>query len=142
MARPTHTAASDLADTMASAPPTRSTKAAAPIETGSISAPAPVAFGRAVVKPAPQADKQVGLKIANSTSVDALRLTWGLLNERHGEALKRLHPRYVNGGSMASPSYDLVAGPVKNAAEARRMCKALASRGISCSVGSYEGNAL
>lgn len=141
-ASPTHSAASDLADTMASEPATRSAKAAAAIETGSISAPAPVSFGRAIVKPAPQPARQVGLKIANSTSVDALRLTWGLLNERHGEALKRLNPRYVNGGSMASPSYDLIAGPVKNAAEARRMCNSLAARGISCSVGSYEGNAL
>lgn len=138
-------AASDIAETMAAQPSANGSTA---IETGSIAAaapaaaPAPVTFGRALVKHAPQAAKPVGLKIANSTSVDALRLTWGLLNERHGSALKTLKPRYINGGSSAAPSYDLMAGPVKNAAEARRMCGVLAAKGISCSVGNYDGNAL
>lgn len=133
-----HVAASDLAEAMTSPAAAKPTS----IETGSIAAPAPVSFGRAVVKPAPPA-KPVGLKIANSTSVDALRLTWGLLNERHGDTLKRLHPRYISGGGSAgAPRYDLIAGPLKNAAEARRMCKVLASKGISCSVGNFEGNAL
>lgn len=125
------TSASDLAEAMAA--PSKG------LETGSISAPA--SFGPAVVKPAP-VEKPVGLKLANSTSVDALRLTWGLITERHGDALKSLQPRYTSGGSAAAPSYDLLAGPVKNAAEAKRLCRALAAKGVACSVGSFDGNAL
>lgn len=135
--------ASQMAATMASASidSQSGAKAAAQkgIETGSITAPA--AFGPAVVKAAPVV-KPAGLKLANSTSVDALRLTWGLINERHGDALKSLKPRYTSGGNPAAPSYDLIAGPVKNAVEAKRLCKVLAAKGISCSVGNFDGNAL
>ncbi len=135
--------ASQMAATMASATSDAQSgaKAAAQkgIETGSITAPA--AFGPAVVKPAPVV-KPVGLKLANSTSVDALRLTWGLINERHGDSIKSLKPRYTSGGNPAAPSYDLIAGPVKNAVEAKRLCKVLATKGISCSVGNFDGNAL
>lgn len=109
------------------------------IETGSITAP--TSFGPAIVKPAP-AQKPVGLKLANSTSVDALRLTWGLITERNGNALRSLKPRYTSGGNPAAPSYDLIAGPVKNALEAKRLCKVLAANGVSCSVGNFDGNAL
>jgi len=109
------------------------------LETGSIAAPAAVSFGRATVKPAPQ---QVGLRIATSTSVDALRLTWSLLSERHGPTLRKLRPRYVSKGNAAAPNFDLMAGPLKSPAEARKLCKELASQGVSCTVANFDGNAL
>ncbi len=92
---------------------------------------------------APERDP-LGVRLASSTSVEALRLNWSLLAERHPAQLRPLEPRYVTRGPTASgdPSFDLVAGPFKSTAEARRMCKALEQRGISCQVGAFIGNAL
>lgn len=120
---------------------------AARIETGSVEpAPAtakaaatePVIFGPAVVKPA---QRELGVKLGSGTSVDALRLSWSLLAERHGDTLRSLEPRYTEGRSDSTP-YELVAGPVKNAADGRRICATMKKRGIACEVGAYTGNAL
>ncbi len=113
------------------------------IETGSLakshSSPAkPVAFGPATVSRPPQ---PVGIELASATSVDALRLSWSVLADRHN-ALKNLEARYVAGGETDAPSYDLVAGPFKSAAEARKACKALQAEGSPCKVGVFSGNAL
>lgn len=127
------------------------------LETGSVSAPppakkttvvstaktsaaaAPISFGPAVVKPAPQ---PVGLQISKGASVDSLRLSWSLLSERHGDLLGRLEPRFTSDGDPLSPTYDLVAGPIKTRADAMKVCKALAAQNVPCQVTAYAGNAL
>ncbi|NOT72303.1 MAG: SPOR domain-containing protein [Hyphomicrobium sp.] len=113
------------------------------LETGSVSAPAATAdaisFGPAVVKPAPQ---PVGVKISSGASVDSLRLSWSLLAEQHGDALKSLEARYTAAGDAANPSYDLVAGPIKSKAQAAKVCKALTAKGVACTVGAFAGDAL
>lgn len=126
------------------------------IETGSIAAPhataaaapaaatpaQPIAFGAAVVTPAP---RPMGVQIANAPSIDALRLSWSLLTERHADSLKSLEPRYVMGapgGNADGESFDLVAGPFKTEAQAKRACKTLQARGVPCRIADYEGNAL
>jgi hypothetical protein len=38
--------------------------------------------------------------------------------------------------------YELVAGPVKSAADAKRLCKELAAKAITCKVGDFAGEAL
>ena len=111
------------------------------IETGSVATPAaaaaaapagegggaaPVAFGPAVVKPQP-----VGLQIASAPSVDALRLMWNLLSENHPDPLKSMETRYAANANAATPGFDLVVGPIKSQAEARKVCKDLQSRGVS-----------
>ena len=98
-----------------------------------------IAFGPAVVKPAP---KPVGVKISSGASVDSLRLSWSLLAEKHATALKALEPRYTTAGDPANPTYDLVAGPLKSKTEAARVCKALAAQGVPCTVGAYVGDVL
>lgn len=98
-----------------------------------------IAFGPAVVKPAP---KKLGVKLSNGASLDALRLSWSLLAERHGDALKNLEARYTASGDAANPSYDLIAGPLKSAAEANKVCKALAARNVPCKVGDFTGDTL
>lgn len=116
--------------------------AASTLETGSIKPPkeTPVAFGPATVKPAAG---PVGMQIATAPSVDALRLAWSLLAESHADTLKNLEPRYVIGaGDVGGPTYDLIAGPIKNTAEARRRCKLLATHGVDCKVSQFNGNAL
>jgi hypothetical protein len=121
------------------------------IETGSIpavpkpvapSAPAaaPIAFGPAVVKAEP---KPLGVQLGSALTLDALRLTWSLLAESNGDALKSLSPRYTASGTPeAGEVYDLVAGPVKSAADGKRICKALAARGVDCRVGPMGASAL
>lgn len=122
-----------------------STKPAGVVETGAIDAPAKPtkadagAFGTAIVSPAKPA---IGLKISSGPSVDALRLSWSLLAERHGDALKDLTPRYQEGAANPDAPYELLAGPVASSADARRICKTLQKRGIPCEIGAYSGNAL
>jgi hypothetical protein len=42
----------------------------------------------------------------------------------------------------ASPIYDLLAGPFKTAADARKACKALATSGVDCKIGNFGGQSL
>jgi hypothetical protein len=122
------------------------------IETGSVATPAaaaaaapagegggaaPVAFGPAVVKPQP-----VGLQIASAPSVDALRLMWNLLSENHPDPLKSMETRYAANANAATPGFDLVVGPIKSQAEARKVCKDLQSRGVTCRVAAFAGESL
>lgn len=100
-----------------------------------------VTFGPAVVKPAPE---PIGLRISNGPSLDALRLSWSLLADRHAAQLRNLEARYL----IRAPdgdgdgSFDLVAGPVKSQAEAKKLCKALAAKNIPCQIGTFGGNQL
>lgn len=98
-------------------------------------------FGPAVVK---AAKEPIGLRISKGTSLDALRLSWSLLADRHGAQLKNLEARYVAGppNPDGEQSYDLLAGPVRSSAEAKRICKALAAKNIPCQVGAFSGDAL
>lgn len=100
-----------------------------------------ISFGPAVVKPAAE---PLGLRIASSTSLDALRLSWSLLADSHAQQLRNLEPRYVSrvADGNGDPSFELVAGPVRTPAEASRICKALAARGVACQVGTFGGAAL
>lgn len=100
-----------------------------------------VGFGPAVVTPTKE---PVGLRISNGTSLDALRLSWSLLADRHAAQLKNMEARYVTRAPVADgePSFELVAGPVKSPAEAKRICKALAAKNIPCQIGTFEGAGL
>ena len=100
---------------------------------------APIAFGPAVVKPEP---KPFAVQLASGTSIDEIRYSWSILSEQHPENLGKLQPRYNSTTSeTAGTTFDLLAGPVKTAADAKRICKALAGRGIDCKVASYGGEA-
>ncbi len=102
--------------------------------------PAPIAFGPAQVKPEP---KPLAVQLSSAPTLDALRLNWSLLSDQHAEALGKLQPRFVAGGTdQAGPTYDLLAGPIKTAAEAKRICKALAARGSDCRIAQYIGEGL
>jgi hypothetical protein len=126
------------------------------LETGSVkpappAVPAPVAkpaaapvepppFGAPVVTPAA---KPVGVQIASGASIDSLRLSWNLLSETHADKLKSLEPRYSLSVDNGAVIYNLMAGPVKSEAEAKKMCKALAAKAVPCKiVGEFGGAAL
>ena len=80
------------------------------------------------------AAKPVGVQIASGSSIDSLRLSWNLLSETHADKLKNLEPRYSLSVDNGAVVYNLMAGPVKSAADAKKMCKALAAKAIPCKV--------
>jgi hypothetical protein len=131
------------------------------LETGSVEQPAasepPITFGPPTVTttvpvPAPgqgaalggngAAGNLFGVQIATGPSVDSLRLSWTLLNERHGDTLRTLEPRYKTDASGGETSYDLVVGPVADADAARRLCQELAVKATPCAVSRFTGSAL
>ncbi len=127
------------------------------LETGSVAQPAAgaITFGPPTVTTtiavppsnnpapvAPPATNLVGVQIATGPSVDSLRLSWTLLNERHGESFRSLQPRYVTDTSGPEQTFDLVVGPVASVDEARRLCQELAMKATPCSVSRYTGDAL
>ena len=111
------------------------TQKAAPstaIETGSIEQKK----AAAPPKPAP-----VGVLLATGPSLDALRLSWTILNDRHSTTVKSLQPRYVVSGKADERTYGLVAGPLETVAAAKAVCKAMTDNGMPCEVSQYRGNA-
>lgn len=120
----------------------------AKVETGTIApatgAPAPatdapISFGPAVVTKAPEG---VGIIIGQGSSIDSIRLHWSVLADQQRELLKGLEPRYVTGSDNTGQVYKLVAGPIKSASDAKKVCKSLEDSGAVCSVGKFTGNAL
>jgi hypothetical protein len=102
------------------------------IETGSIEQKK----AAAPPKPAP-----VGVLLATGPSLDALRLSWTILNDRHAAAVKSLQPRYVVSGKADERTYGLVAGPLETVSAAKAVCKTMTDSGIPCEVSQYRGNA-
>jgi len=103
------------------------------IETGSIA--------RAKAQTPPKKPAEVGLLLGTGPSVDALRLNWTILNDRHGDAMQNLHPRYVTSGKGNERSYALLAGPVASTEQAKTLCKLMTDRGLACEVSTYRGTA-
>jgi hypothetical protein len=116
----------------AAAKPTAAAATSKTIETGSIEPPK----AAAPAKPAP-----VGVLLATGPSLDSLRLSWQILNDRHGAAMKTLQPRYVVSGKPDERTYGLVAGPLETVADAKSVCKTMTDNGIACEVSQYRGNA-
>jgi hypothetical protein len=131
--------------------------AASPIATGSIQAPpaqgvlaprpslqaaaqpAIASFGPGAVKAAAPAGP-VGVELSSGPSLDALRLNWSLLADRHAASLKNLEARYTNAGE--GQPYQLVAGPIGTPEEAARVCAQLKAKRVACRVTGFGGNAL
>lgn len=107
-------------------------QAAGGIETGSIEEKK----AAAPAKPA-----QVGVLLATGPSVDSLRLSWTILNDRAADTVRTLHPRYVVSGKDNERTYGLVAGPLETIADAKAVCKVMTERGMACEVSQFRGNA-
>lgn len=100
------------------------------IETGSIEKKAE----------APKAPPPVGVLLATGPSLDSLRLSWTILNDRQPETVRSLKARYVVSGSGAKRTYGLVAGPLKTVADAKAICKDITAQGMACEVSQFRGN--
>ena len=107
------------------------------------SEPDRVAFGAPQVKPAatpPESPR--GIQIATGPSVDALRISWMLLAERHREILRKYEPRFVPSGSGGGPAYRLIAGPISSTSAANKVCGELRARRVTCGVSAFGGEPL
>jgi hypothetical protein len=102
-----------------------------------------VAFGPAQVKPATiEPIGPRGIQIATGPSVDALRISWMLLSERHKEILRRYEPRFVPSVGGSARGYRLIAGPIENTTAANRVCGELRARRVTCGVSAFGGEPL
>jgi hypothetical protein len=121
---------------------------AAPAETGSIAAAgqaktAAKTHATAVHKAAtPAKPAPVGVLLATGPSVDALKLNWSILKDRHSDAVGSLSPRVVVSGPANKRVYSLVAGPIASADEAKNLCVSMAAKGVGCEVSTFRGSAL
>lgn len=113
-----------------------------------VSVPAPV---EPEVAPVPQAPSAVvplpgrrtfGVELGSGDSVDSLRLTWALLNERHRDLVGSLAPRYVRSGSGQNSLYRLIAGPFPSSNGARELCTQLQAYYVSCQASAFTGSVL
>jgi hypothetical protein len=125
------------AATAAAAVPPAKAAAANQVVTGSLP-PVPLSLAP---PPAPQDSGPVALYLGGGPSLDALRLSWSLLNERHSAVLRGTSPRIARAGADGQ-SFDLLAGPVKSSEEARRLCAELRARRVACTVGPLTGDTL
>ena len=108
------------------------------IETGSIPAQPTITFGEPEVTPVRQA---FAVQLAAAPSLDALRLSWSLLRDRHGGALASLQPRFVPPRAEGGP-YRLLAGPLPSKADADKVCADLGKGRQGCFSTSYVGEPL
>lgn len=119
-------------------------------QTASSSSPSGAAQPVVPVAAAPTAGSRpvlgadIGVRLATAPSIDALRLQWTLLRERHGPQLAGLSPRYVQASANGiGASYELIAGPVPGTIEALEICQdVVRNGGARCIIGDYVGNAL
>lgn len=104
-----------------------------------------VAFGTAKVTTEPAARTSAfGVRLASAPSLDALRLTWNAMRERHGETLRGLKARYVkqNPANAGAGPYTLVAGPVAKPTDVLEICAGLGGESLECALIPFEGRTL
>ena len=83
----------------------------------------------------------VAVHVASGPSVDALRLSWRLLQDKHRATLKSLEPRWVE--IRGNPTvFALVAGPVSKTEDAAKICDRLSARRVPCTVVTFGGQPL
>ena len=120
--KPVQTAALQKPSVVTSPLPDVSQARRAAAQAGTAAAKPVAAFTAPVIEraaPPPAATTGLGLRLARGASLEAIRLTWSLMNERHGAVLSGLEPRYVlvPGPTPSQPLYQLIAGPLIGAGE-------------------------
>lgn len=82
--------------------------------------------------------KTFAVELAQSTSPEALRLNWELLNEQHAALFGGLKAKAAGDAG----NYRLLAGPFANQAAANAACAKLKAQSLPCSVKPFTGDAL
>ena len=91
--------------------------------------------------PEPAKGPSLGVMIATAPTLDAARLTWQALLDGHRTALSGLEPRYVEAAGE-TPTYRLIAGPVKSREAAARLCERLKLGKSRCHAAPFAGHPL
>ena len=102
---------------------------------------ATITFGDPVVTASAPQGGVFAVQIAAGPSLSALKLSWGILMERHGTALAPLQPRVVAPKTEGGP-YRLLAGPLPNRADAERVCEEMRVGRSGCFATAYVGDPL
>jgi hypothetical protein len=128
----------------AKAAPVKTAQAGAHAKTAAVAHPGAAAVKAPATAKTATAAKPgaVGVVLATGASVDALKLNWTILNDRHSDAVKGLTPHYTVSGPANNRVYSLVAGPVASAEQAKSLCQTMEQKGMTCSVSAYRGSAL
>jgi hypothetical protein len=82
-----------------------------------------------------------GVRLATASSLEGLRLNWRSLLERHGTVLRPLSAHYLP-PSADEGTYQLIAGPVATADQAKNICVTLHARDVACSLIVFGGEAM
>lgn len=115
--------------------PTKAVRQARPDE------PSRTAIDSALPPDAAKPQLGVAIQIASGPSLDAVRLSWQLMQETHKAALKVLEPRVVEVPGDP-PSFKLLAGPLSTGDEAEKLCDRLRRRKTTCTVQPFAGKPL
>jgi hypothetical protein len=83
----------------------------------------------------------LGVEIASGPSIDALRLSWQMLQDANSAHLQALEPRFVEMRSDPA-SYALLAGPIATSEEAVKVCERLRAKKVACSITTFSGQPL
>lgn len=102
-----------------------------------------VAFGPAAVnRITAEAKPTIGVRLATGPSLDALRVTWKAMRDRHPEALRGLAPRYVKQDALGAAPFTLVAGPVSKPTDVLEICADLGGEALECALATFTGRTL
>jgi len=96
----------------------------------------------AVSRPAAEAKPAIGVRLATGQSLEALRVTWKAMRDRHPEILKGLAPRYVEQDALGSAPFSLVAGPVSKPTDVLEICADLGGEARECALATFTGKKL
>lgn len=95
--------------------------------------------------PAPSVAKtEFGLDLGNASTVEALRTAWTAALRRHGALLGGLRP-VVQMRERPRPGgmeFRLIAGPIRSAAAAARLCASMTATGAICAPTVFDGQRL
>jgi len=86
--------------------------------------------------------KSYGVRLTSGKSVEALRLTWDLINEMNRPIMKGLTTRFVKKPSSIGMPYRLIAGPMVSTGQAQTLCAKLHKQNINCDVTVFQGRKL
>ena len=118
------------------------------IKQASLSTPAETLPEKPIVQKSPFATmplpvrKSYGVRLTSGQTVEALRLTWDLINEMNRPILKGLQTRFVEGPSTVGMPYKLIAGPMGSTQQAKNLCGKLLKQNIACDVTVFKGRKL
>ena len=98
----------------------------------------PVRTGSVTTAPATALPQ--GVLIASGPSLESVRLSWSVLNQKHGAVLGSLEPRVVPAGDGSA--FNLIAGPFASDADAQAVCASLKAQGVGCKAAVFTGAAL